>query len=139
LSLYKNVENTFFQTINSKLQSPEFAFESLEVSDISKIKKELESFETILISLFVPKAKPMNNFEINDEVLELLSDLLQTKKCIFYVFGNPYVLPIIPNLSKTSGLIQVYQHFTEFQKNAGIQFLEDKKCNGILPVNIDLQ
>ena len=139
LSLYKNTENTFFKTINSKLQSPEFAFENLEVSDISTIKKELDKFETILISLFVPKAKPMNNFEINDEVLELLSELLQTKKCILYVFGNPYVLPIIPHLLKASGLIQVYQDFEEFQKNAGIQFLENKTCNGSLPVNIELQ
>jgi beta-glucosidase-like glycosyl hydrolase len=139
LSLYKSVENTFFQTLNSKLKSPEFAFENLEVSDISSIKKELENFETILISLFVPKAKPMNNFEINDEVLALLSDLLQTKKCIVYVFGNPYVLPIIPNLKKASGLIQVYQDFEEFQKTAGIQILENIACNGILPVNIDIQ
>ncbi|MFH6951413.1 glycoside hydrolase family 3 protein [Flavobacterium sp. FlaQc-51] len=139
LSLYKSVENTFFETINSKLESPEFAFEGIESSDISTIKKELENFETILISLFVPKAKPMNNFEINDEVLELLSDLLQTKKCIVYVFGNPYVLPIIPNLKKASGLIQVYQDFNEFQKIAGIQFLENIPCCGILPVNIDIQ
>jgi len=139
LSLYKGVENTFFKTLNSKLNSPEFAFENLEVSDIKSIEKELENFETIIISLFVPKAKPQNNFEINDKVLELLSNLLQIKKCIVYVFGNPYVLPIIPNLRKASGLIQVYQDFNEFQKNAGIQFLENEACNGKIPVNIDLQ
>lgn len=139
LSLYKSVENTFFKTLNSELKSPEFAFENLEVSDISLIEKELQNFETIIISLFVPKAKPMNNFEINNEVLNLLSKLLQTKKCIVYVFGNPYVLPIIPNLSKASGLIQAYQDFEEFQKVAGIQFLENSNCNGSLPVNIELQ
>lgn len=139
LSLYKNTENTFFKTLSSKLPSPEFAFESLEVSDISAIKNQLENFETIIISLFVPKAKPMNNFEINNEVLELLSDLLQTKKCIVHVFGNPYVLPIIPNLKKAFGLIQVYQDFEEFQKTAGIQFLEKNTLSGILPVNIDIQ
>lgn len=116
LSLYKSTQNTFFQTLNPKLDSPEFAFENLENSDVSAIKKQLENFETIIISLFVPKAKPANNFEINDEVLELLSVLLQTKKCIIYVFGNPYVLPLIPNLKKASGLIQVYQDFEEFQK-----------------------
>ena len=139
LSLYKGVENTFFQTLNSKLASPEFAFENLENSNVESLKNELQNFETIIISLFVPKAKPMNNFEIDDEVLELLSKLLQTKKCIVYVFGNPYVLPIIPYLTKASGLIQVYQDFNEFQKNAGIQFLENIPCNGILPVNIDIQ
>jgi len=139
LSLYKNVENTFFQTLNSKLKSPEFAFENLEVSDISLIEKELQNFEILIISLFVPKAKPMNNFEINHEVLELLSNLLQNKKCIIYVFGNPYVLPLISNLKKASGLIEVYQDFDEFQKTAGIQFLENNPCSGILPVNIDIQ
>ncbi|MGO4773593.1 glycoside hydrolase family 3 protein [Flavobacterium sp. W22_SRS_FK3] len=139
LSLYKSVENTFFQTLNSKLESPEFAFENLETSDLKSIEKRLDDFETIIISLFVPKAKPMNNFEIDDEVFALLSKLLQTKKSIVYVFGNPYVLPIIPNLSKAYGLIQVYQDFEEFQKNAGFQFLENQICNGILPVNIDLQ
>lgn len=139
LSLYKNAENTFFKTLNSELKSPEFAFENLEVSDISSIEGELQNFETIIISLFVPKAKPMNNFEINNEVLDLLSELLQTKKCIVYVFGNPYVLPIIPNLSKASELIQVYQDFEEFQKVAGIQFLENNNCNGSLPVNIEIQ
>ncbi|MEG2101702.1 MAG: hypothetical protein RRY99_09345 [Flavobacterium sp.] len=81
----------------------------------------------------------MNNFEIDNEVLELLSDLLQTKKCIVYVFGNPYVLPIIPNLKKASGLFQAYQDFEEFQKTAGIQFLENFICSGTLPVNIDIQ
>lgn len=139
LSLYKNTENTFFKTLNSKLPSPEFAFESLETSDIAAIKNELENFETIIISLFVPKAKPLNNFEVNDEVFELLSDLLQTKKCIVYVFGNLYVLPLIPNLKKASGLIQAYQDFEEFQKTAGIQFLEKNNFSGVLPVNIDIQ
>jgi hypothetical protein len=139
LSLYKNVENTFFKTLNSKLPSPEFAFENVESSDISSIKKELENFETILISLFVPKAKPLNNFEVQDEVFALLSELLQTKKCVIYVFGNPYVLPLVPNLSKALGLIEVYQDFEEFQKIAGIQFLENKNFEGNLPVNIDLQ
>ncbi|MEO8238348.1 MAG: glycoside hydrolase family 3 N-terminal domain-containing protein [Flavobacterium sp.] len=139
LSLYKSTDNTFFQTLNPKLASPEFAFENLENSDISVIKEQLENFGTIIISLFVPKAKPANNFEIKDEVLDLLSDLLQTKNCILYVFGNPYVLPLISNLKKASGLIQVYQDFEEFQKIAGIQFLENNDYHGNLPVNIDIQ
>ncbi|PWB21689.1 glycoside hydrolase family 3 protein, partial [Flavobacterium sp. HTF] len=104
LSLYKNTENTFFKTLNSKLPSPEFSFENEEESDISEIKKELQNFETILISLFVPKAKPANNFEISDNVFNLLSELLQTKNCIVFVFGNPYALPLIQNLKKASGL-----------------------------------
>ncbi|KFF06296.1 glycoside hydrolase family 3 protein [Flavobacterium reichenbachii] len=139
LSLYKNTENTFFKTLNSELPSPEFAFENSEVSDIEAIAKNLELFETIIISLFVPKAKPMNNFEIDDRIIKYISNLINTKNCIVYVFGNPYVLPLIPDLKKASGLIEVYQDFDEFQKTAGNQFLENFTYTGILPVNIDIQ
>jgi beta-N-acetylhexosaminidase len=65
--------------------------------------------------------------------------LLQTKKCILYVFGNPYVLPLIPNLSNASGLIEAYQDFEEFQKIAGIYLLENKNYSGSCPINIDIQ
>ena len=139
LSLYKTNENTFFKTLNPTLKCPDFSFENLEESAILATKESLESFETIIISLFVPKAKPMNNFEIDNEVLDLLSNLLETKKCIVYIFGNPYVLPIIPNLSKASGVVQVYQDFEEFQRNAAIQLLENKDCFGKLPVTIEIQ
>jgi hypothetical protein len=139
LSLYKNTENEFFKTINSKLDSPEFAFENLENSNIQEIEKSLENFKTILIALFPPKAKPLNNFEIDQEVFNLLSRLLATKKCHVYVFGNPYVLPLIPNLKKATELVEAYQDFAEFQKTAGKQLLENISCNGTLPVNIEIQ
>jgi beta-N-acetylhexosaminidase len=139
LSLYKNTGNTFFKTLYAKLPSPEFAFENTENSEIGKIEKYLEDFETILIALFPPKAKPLNNFEIDNTVFELLSKLLQTKKCIIYIFGNPYVLPLIPNLKNASKLIQVYQEFEEFQKTAGLQILENFSLNGSLPINIEIQ
>ncbi|MFD1602953.1 glycoside hydrolase family 3 protein [Flavobacterium artemisiae] len=139
LSLYKNTENPFFKTLNSKLASPEFAFENLENSNIQEIEKNLENFETILIALFPPKAKPLNNFEIDNEVFELLSRLLVTKKCFVYVFGNPYVLPLIPNLKKATGLVEAYQDFEEFQITTAMQILENISSNGSLPVNIEIQ
>ncbi|GGF24613.1 glycoside hydrolase family 3 protein [Flavobacterium limi] len=139
LSLHKTTENTFFKTLDSKLPSPEFAFENLENSNFQEIEKSLENFEIILIALFPPKAKPLNNFEIGNEIFDLLSTLLQTKKCIVYVFGNPYVLPLIPNLKKAIGLVEAYQDFEEFQKTAGKQLLENIPCYGILPVNIEIQ
>ncbi|MBE8723486.1 glycoside hydrolase family 3 protein [Flavobacterium hungaricum] len=139
LSLYKNTENTFFKTLNSALQSPEFSFENLENSSLQEIEKNLEGFETILIAIFPPKAKPLNNFEIDTEVFDLLSNLLQTKKCIVYVFGNPYVMPLIPNLKNAVELLQAYQDFDEFQKTAAEKILAKISHNGILPVNIEIQ
>ncbi|MFA9191565.1 glycoside hydrolase family 3 N-terminal domain-containing protein [Flavobacterium sp. FZUC8N2.13] len=139
LSLYKNVANDFSKTIHSSLQSPQFAIESIVNFDILAFEKELESFDYLIISLFVPKAKPLNNFEIDAIIFELLEKLLATKKCIIYVFGNPYVLPLIPNLNKASRLIQAYQDFSEFQIGAANQFLFNYECSGNLPVFIDIQ
>ena len=139
LSLYKNIDNDFSKTIHSSLQLSQFAIESIVDFDILAFEEELKSFDYLIISLFVPKAKPLNNFEIDDSVFELLEKLLTTKKCVVYVFGNPYVLPLIPNLSKASKLIEVYQDFTEFQINAANQFLSNSECAGKLPVSIDIQ
>ncbi|OYX84600.1 MAG: glycoside hydrolase [Flavobacteriales bacterium 32-34-25] len=139
LSLYKSIDNQFLKNIHSSLQTPKFAIESVVDFDVLAFEKELESFDYLIISLFVPKAKPLNNFEIDAVVFELLEKLLATKKCIIYVFGNPYALPLIPNLSKASRLVQVYQDFREFQIEAANQFLFNYECTGKLPVLIDIQ
>jgi beta-glucosidase-like glycosyl hydrolase len=138
-SLYKSVDNDFSKTIHSQFNCPQFSIETAVAFDIFPFEKELQSFDYLIISLFVPKAKPLNKFEIDDVIFELLERLLATKKCIVYVFGNPYALPLIPNLSKASRLIEVYQDFSEFQINAANQFLSNSECVGKLPVSIDIQ
>ncbi len=137
ISLYKNSENTFFKTLSASLPSPEFAFEKSDIYPISKLEKELVNFDTLIISLFVPKAKPLNNFDIQDSVLLFLGNLFATKKCILYLFGNPYALQLIPNLDEALSIVEMYQDFPEFQESAAHQLLENTACKGILPVIVD--
>jgi len=118
------------------LPSPEYAIENANDLTETRIKEDLEPFDTVLISLFVPKAKPLNKFDLEDSVLEYLGQLFQTKKCILYVFGNPYALQVIPNLEHTYGIVEMYQDFVEFQQSAAEQLLEDKKAKGTLPISI---
>lgn len=134
ISIYENTENAFFKTLSVPLPSPEFAIEMANYNTINELEKCLIDFDTIIISLFVPKAKPQNNFDIEDSVLSFLSTVFLEKKCILYVFGNPYVLQIIPNLENASGIIQVYQDFIEFQESAAKQLLKNLKCKGTLPL-----
>jgi beta-N-acetylhexosaminidase len=68
--------------------------------------------------------------------LKYLEKLFISKKCFLYVFGNPYALQVIPNLSSTAGIVQVYQDFKEFQEMAAHQLLENMECKGALPVHI---
>jgi beta-N-acetylhexosaminidase len=137
VSLYKNTNNAFFKTLSTPLPSPEFALENTDKASITELEKNLANFDFILISLFVPKAKPMNNFDIDDSVLAFLGRLFTAKKCVLYLFGNPYSLQVIPNLESALGIIQVYQDFPEFQESAAHQLIENNKCKGSLPVIIN--
>lgn len=139
ISIYKNSDNVFFKSLSNALSSPEFSYETGGESVLNELEKELNKFDTILISLFVPKAKPLNNFDIEESVLQFLGNLLNSKKCILYVFGNPYALQIIPNLQHASGIIEMYQDFSEFQQTAAKQLLENMDCKGTLPVEVSIQ
>lgn len=138
LSLYKDTSNTFFETLNTTLSSPEFAITSAD-TDLETLEKDLQEYDTILIALFVPKAKPLNNFGIDENVLSFLGKLLKTKKCLLYVFGNPYVLPIILNSNNSFTLVEAYQDFDAFQITAGKQLMQHLEYYGSLPVHIDIQ
>ncbi|CAM3010743.1 glycoside hydrolase family 3 protein [Flavobacterium frigoris] len=136
LSVYKNTENTFFKTLAPSLSAKEFSVEMNTKNSIEGIINSLTDYDTLLIALFVPKAKPMNNFDIEETVLELLKKLFLSKKCILYVFGNPYALQLLPDLQSISGLVQVYQDFDEFQEAAAQQLLGNTSTQGTIPVTI---
>jgi len=137
ISLYKNTENTFFKTISPFLPSPEFGIEMGDNMEYATLEKQLAEFDTLIIALYVPKAKPLNHFDIEESVLMILKNLLVTKKCLLYVFGNPYALQVIPNLGQALGIIEMYQDFEEFQETAAEQLIENLECKGVLPVEIN--
>jgi hypothetical protein len=134
LSLYKSIDNPFFKSLDTLLPSSEFAYENGGDAAINELGKSLTKYDTVIVSLFVPKAKPLNNFDIEDSVLKFLANLFISKKCVLYVFGNPYALQVIPNLENTLGIVQMYQDFEEFQEAAASQLLENSECKGTLPV-----
>ncbi len=136
ISIYKKTNNLFFKTLSTELPSAEFEIEMENPESIATLKNNLIFFDTLIIAFFVPKAKPLNKFDIEESVLEVLSQLFTSKKCVLYVFGNPYALKVIPNLESALGIIQVYQDFPEFQESAANQLLDDKECKGTLPVII---
>jgi beta-N-acetylhexosaminidase len=134
LSIYKSTDNPFFKTLSSELPSTEFEIQFED--SITVLEEKLIDFDTLIIALFVPKAKPLNNFDIEVSVLSLLDRLFKSKKCILYVFGNPYALQIIPNIQNAQGIIQVYQDFIEFQESAAKKLIENSEYKGVLPVLI---
>jgi beta-glucosidase-like glycosyl hydrolase len=136
LSLHKGIDNHFFDSLTPSLRAPLLTLDEVTDQIFASLEKDLDPFDTVLVALYVPKAKPMNNFDLAPEVLSLLNYLLQSKKCVVYAFGNPYALQLINNLQLAAGIVQVYQDFIEFQESAAMQLLNDTLCKGTLPVQI---
>jgi hypothetical protein len=99
-------------------------------------KKEIAAYNTLLISLFVPKAKPLHNFDLEPEILSYLGELIKEKDCILYIFGNPYSLQVIPNLAFAKEIVLAYQDFDVFQEIAAKQLIQQLDCKGELPVQL---
>jgi beta-glucosidase-like glycosyl hydrolase len=137
LSLHKGIDNPFFNSLTTAVKAPLFSVDEAAEQTVTSLEQDLNLFDTVLIALYVPKVKPMNNFDLSPEVLSILNRLLQSKKCVVYVFGNPYALQAIANLQLAAGIIQVYQDFIEFQENAAMQLLNDTLCKGVLPVHLN--
>lgn len=130
LSIYNN---GFASKVSQTITAPIFSITAETPIDF---KDELNHYDTILISLFVPKAKPMNQFEIEPEVLQYIGELVASKNCVLYVFGNPYALQVLPNLTLAKEIVMVYQDFEVFQEVAAAQLIQKLDCKGQLPVSI---
>jgi hypothetical protein len=74
----------------------------------------------------------MNNFDIDDAVLQLLKNYLHQNLC-FICIWQPYALSLIPDLQSVSGLVQVYQTLEEFQEAAAINYLKTHIVKDLYP------
>ncbi len=140
ITLVKGTENEITAFREKGYQSVHIKKDG-ETHGSDEIKKKIKileaqiSNEHILLLITPPKAKPINNFEISSYELDFIHRLIETKKVVLYVFGNPYVL----NLIKTKNAIAVicvYQNSKAFQDYADLHFQGAVKANGKLPVTI---
>jgi hypothetical protein len=73
----------------------------------------------------------MNNFDIDDAVLQLLKNYLHQNLC-FICIWQPLCINYL-YLQSVSGLVQVYQTLEEFQEAAAHQLLENSHCQDLYP------
>lgn len=109
-TFFGNEDAVFEQKLNTHFQT-----------DLSKVK--VESAEKIIISVFVPSHKPLNQFGMDDQILNQIKELAQAKKCILVHFGNPLALSFLGNLSAFEAVICAYQNFDEAQFIAAKYFM----------------
>lgn len=100
-----------------------------------KITSALGSNPKLLISLYPPSIKPQHQFGMDPDHLQLLTDLINQYDVVLYVFGNPYILRLLP-VEKIAAIVIAYQDLKGFEENAAEHFLGNKKAMGVLPVSL---
>jgi beta-glucosidase-like glycosyl hydrolase len=76
----------------------------------------VKSAQKLIISVFVPSHKPLNQFGMDADSLTEIKELAKNKACILVHFGNPLALKHLGDLSDFEAVICAYQRFEEVQK-----------------------
>ena len=71
--------------------------------------------EKVILSVFVPSHKPLNQFGMDQSVLGEIKALAKSKPCILVHFGNPLALKHLGDLENFEAVICAYQGFEEVQ------------------------
>jgi beta-glucosidase-like glycosyl hydrolase len=130
ISNIQNTDNLFITELKEH-----FNFKRISISEesIKSIKRDINSEENILLSLFPPQVKPTDNFGFTKTEIQFINELISSKNVVLYLFGNPYALRVF-NYENASAVILVYQEFKEFQKVAAAHFMGSVIAKGKLPV-----
>ncbi|KQC28601.1 glycoside hydrolase family 3 protein [Flagellimonas eckloniae] len=132
LSLPNQSVNSFSSKIEENFGQKHHQLNS---STIEMIRGKVAKNENIVLALFPPSIKPKNKFGVDETTLEFIQTLINKKRVLIYLFGNPYMLDILQLKSDTS-VVVVYQDFTEFQEVAYDHFSGQKEAKGKLPITL---
>jgi len=76
----------------------------------------IEEAEKMILAVVVPSHKPLNQFGMDQNVLNEIQTLARTKPCILVHFGNPLALKYLGELSDFEAVVCAYQGFTEVHR-----------------------
>ncbi|GMQ26969.1 hypothetical protein Aoki45_36520 [Algoriphagus sp. oki45] len=76
----------------------------------------VEQADKVILAVFVPSHKPLNQFGMDQAVLDEIQELAKTKSCILIHFGNPLALKHLGKLEDFEAVICAYQGFEEVQE-----------------------
>lgn len=93
----------------------------------------LSGKRNMLLALYVPNIKPLNNFGFSNANLDLLKTLLTKHSCRLILFGNPYALRVIPAAGMATRVVISGQDFPVFQEEAARVINGSAIARGTLP------
>lgn len=104
--------------------------------EISEVKKSLKDYNLIIVGLHDFSIRPRNILRLSEEVQEFISEIAVSRKAVFSVFKNPYVLNKLDNIENAEVLIEAYQDSELTQELAAQLIFGGIGASGKLPVGI---
>lgn len=118
--------NHFFESLEGTVSGTIYDLENIGLDF-----KELEKYDCILASVFVPSAKPINHFGLDLKSLEKLIRLSELKKTYLYLFGTPLSFKEFSKTDQFAGIVCAYQHSKETQEKTALHFKGELKAEGL--------
>jgi beta-glucosidase-like glycosyl hydrolase len=84
--------------------------------DIKLEFSPIEQAEKVIITVFVPSHKPLNQFGMDQCALDEIKELAKSKPCILVHFGNPLAIKHLGKLEDFEAVVCGYQGFEEVQR-----------------------
>ena len=105
--------------------------------ELEKLLSVLDSSKTVILAASGGvNSKKNDNYGINQQSLELLSSIQETKaKNILLLFANPYVLESIDTICDYNALIVAYQNTSQLQTAAAKSIFTPHNFTACLPVD----
>lgn len=108
--------------LQAKSKAGKLGYQELFTSEPSHFFKQLDlnfssldQAEKLILAVFVPSHKPLNQFGMDQTVLDEIKELAKSKPCILIHFGNPLALKHLGDMSDFEAVICGYQGFEEVQ------------------------
>jgi hypothetical protein len=110
------------EAIQVLAKAGKLGFQEFFTASPSRFSEELnlpfsptEEAEKVILAVFVPSHKPLNQFGMDPEILAQIHQFAKTKACILVHFGNPLALKHLGELTDFEAVVCAYQGFIETQ------------------------
>lgn len=101
--------------------------------DINELIYQLESFDSVIISLMCINNVEQQQFGLSSTTLELIKQINQIKKVILVIFGSPYSLKYFEDIPT---IIMAYEDDPDAQEAAAKIITGELAAHGKLPVSV---
>ena len=106
-------------------------------SPADALRSKLAAGQNLIIGLHLNNNRPGANYGLEPYMQQTLSELAGQDKAILVVFGNPYVLDMIPDVGRFRSLVMANQSTPYMEEAAAMAVFGGIEMNGRLPVTVN--